>query len=602
MNITEKDDPRSLKREKLRSFLVERRSQKDVQATARKETARRLVLERRARLVSERIQARQRKEALRERGIKSQVKVRVLESDKTASLSNRPKPEIGKVFKDEKIEPDSGEEKDRPFFSTPAGTPQRENRQKFLSYLEKRRVRKSEITAEKIKQKEAAIEKKQARQAKKAEFGEQKQSLFQPKMIIRAQDKTAGATISALVGQSYKREQLLAYLKKRKTGEKTFAVQRSGLKKIAEGVIPEVPSAAVVPEPIPVVIPMAAPPVPLETAAPVPATVSAPIAEKPSLAEEEKATGRRLRLSLRGGKKTPSAAEPTDTLKAELPLRKPFKILPFLKANLVKIIFILLLLGWFAEMFLLNRHLGNVSKQFEEASVITKPHLTAEGITTAIVSPSTLPTTRVEGTRDPFSNELWRIQEIAPSRARSASARAPAPPTILKLPTPILVIRPPEFTPPEVAKAIPESAKLTRIPQITVPQVEPSSPVSGLRFRGILNVAGIDYFFVEDANGGYRVRIGDTADGFKIYDYRDGVLYLAKDGNTYQLSEERTSPSLRYRGRMIMAGQEYFFLEGQQRTYRVVIGEEVEGYQLVKRVSDYLYFIKDGRLYYLKQE
>ena len=186
--------------------------------------------------------------------------------------------------------------------------------------------------------------------------------------------------------------------------------------------------------------------------------------------------------------------------------------------------------------------------------------------------------------------------------------KIPAPSSIIKpiTPiTPILITKPPEFTPPEVAPAIPESAKLARIPQVTVPQVDSvstsSAPVSSLRFRGILNVAGIDYFFVEGASGGYRVRVGDTVEGFKIYDYRNGVLYFAKDGYTHQLNEERASPPLRYRGRMIMAGQEYFFLEGQ-RTYRAVIGQEIEGYQLVKRVGDYLYFVKDARLYYLKQE
>ena len=211
----------------------------------------------------------------------------------------------------------------------------------------------------------------------------------------------------------------------------------------------------------------------------------------------------------------------------------------------------------------------------------------------------------MEGIRDPFSNELWRIQEITPTQTRAIVVRSrvkmPVPGGIIKPPTPILIVKSPEFTPPEVGRAIPEGAKMTRLPPVAVTQVPPSTPVSGIHFRGILNVAGIDYFFVEGDSGGYRVRIGDTVEGFKIYDYRNGVLYFAKDGYTYQLNEEKVSPPLRYRGRMIMAGQEYFFLEGQ-RTYRAVIGEEVEGYQLVKRVGDYLYFVKDARLYYLKQE
>ncbi|MCX5641629.1 MAG: hypothetical protein NTY10_00030, partial [Candidatus Omnitrophica bacterium] len=272
------------------------------------------------------------------------------------------------------------------------------------------------------------------------------------------------------------------------------------------------------------------------------------------------------------------------------------------------IIFLLLVLGWIMEIAMLNNRLENVRQQIEQAASIARPRVPSEAIITAKVSPPTLGMTRVEGIRDPFSNELWRIQEITPAQAKAVGIRpvkVPAPSSIIKPIIPILITKPPEFTPPQIAKAIPESAKLAQIPQITVPQVgsvsAPSAPVSSLRFRGILNVAGIDYFFIEGASGGYRVRIGDTVEGFKIYDYRNSVLYFARDGYTYQLNEERASPPLHYRGRMIMAGQEYFFLEGQ-RTYRAVIGEEIEGYQLVKRVGDFLYFVKDDRLYYLKQE
>ncbi|MBU2495773.1 MAG: hypothetical protein ABIK20_03105 [Candidatus Omnitrophota bacterium] len=597
MNNLEKDNSRSRKREKLKSFLSERRSQKDTQATARKEAARRLTSERRARLVSERVQARQRKEALRGTRIKSRVKIRTPEPDKAVSLPSRSKSEKRKVFAGGKTEPGSGEDKAKPSSSAPAGNQQAENRQKLLAYLEKHSVNKSEIIAGKIKQKEAAAGEKQAR---RAERKRQKQSLRQPKPIIPVQKK-AGETISAVIGQSYKRQQLLSYLKKRQAGEKTFAVQRRELKKIVAAAISEATSAPVVPEVIPVVIPLVTPPPLLETEGAVPEKVPTPIAETPA--------GRRLKLFLGRGKKIPSdTAEIVAVPQAALFSRKSFRIAPFLKDHFAKIIFLLLILGWFVEIFMLNQRLENVRQQIEQTTSITRPRISSETITTAKTLPPTLGTTRVEGIRDPFSNELWRIQEITPAQARAVGVRPvkiPAPSDIIKPTIPILITKPPEFTPPEIARAIPESAKLARIPQVTVPQVgpvsAPSAPVSSLRFRGILNVAGIDYFFIESAGGGYRVRVGDTVEGFKIYDYRNGVLYFAKDGYTYQLNEERASPPLRYRGRMIMAGQEYFFLEGQ-RTYRAVIGEEIEGYRLVKRVGDYLYFVKDDRLYYLKQE
>jgi hypothetical protein len=607
MNRIEKNNPRSVKREKLKSFLSERRSQKEAQAVARKEAVRRLAAERRARLVSEGVQARQRKEALKEIKVKSQIKINAVKPDKTASLPGRPPSEKRKVFTGGKAQPDFGEKEVEPSFLAPAANQQAKNRQKLLSYLEKHRVKKAEIIAGKIRRKEAAAGEKQARRAE-LKKQEQPHPQPQPKPIIPAQKK-AGETVSAVIGQPYKRQQLLAYLKKRKAGEKSFAVQRRNLKKITAAVTPEaVLTPAASPEAIPVIIPLVTPPpsAPSEIAAAVPEKVSAPAAETLASAAEEKPTGRRLKLPSARGKKSPADAALTDS---PVPVRNPFRVVPFLKDNFGKILVLLLILGWFAEVFMLKKHLDSVSQQLEQSASIARPKISTEAVTTAKASPPVLGTAQVEGIRDPFSNELWRIQEITPASVRvianRPSARIPLPSPIIRGITPILIPKPPEFTPPEVGKAIPESAKLARIPQVTVPQTAsvsaPTAPVFGLRFRGILNVAGIDYFFIEGANGGYRVRIGDVVEGFKIYDFRNGVLYFAKDGYTYQLNEERVSPPLHYRGRMIMAGQEYFFLEGQ-RTYRAVIGEAIEGYQLVKRVGDYLYFVKDDRLYYLKQE
>ncbi|MFA5393207.1 MAG: hypothetical protein WC338_01970 [Candidatus Ratteibacteria bacterium] len=632
MNRIEKDNFRSLKREKLKSFLSERRSQKDTQARAKKETARRLTLERRTRLALERVQARQRKESERVIRKEVRVKTRITKSDKTVSLPGRPKSEKRNIFRGLKIQSGSGEDEVKPSFSAPAKNRQAEKRQKLLSYLEKQRVKKSEIIAEKIKQKEAVSGKKRVR---RAELKRQKEFLSQQKLASQSPPKAKAAFLTrdkketkvnrkeesgkaegfglAVAGRFYKRQQLLSYLKKRKAGQKTFAVQRRELKKIAKVVVPEVPLTPVVPEVIPVVMPVITlpPPPPEIITAVVPETVSAPPEEfSPVMVEEKKSTVRRFKLSLARGKKSPSDTALPDSQKVVLPPRNPFHIVSFLKAHSVKIVFLLLVLGWFAEITMLNRRLESVRKQIEQATGITKAHISGEAIITDKLSSLALGTTRVEGIRDPFSNELWRIREITPSQARAVpirTAKIPAPSSIIKPVTPILITKSPEFTLPEVARAIPDSAKLTRIPQVTVPQVgsvsTPSAPVSGLRFRGILNVAGIDYFFVEGANGGYRVRIGDTVEGFKIYDYRNGILYFAKDGYTYQFNEERVSPPLRYRGRMIKSGQEYLFLEDQsQKTHMAVIGEEIEGYRLIKLVGDYLYFIKDDRLYYLKKE
>ncbi len=600
MNRTEKDDYRVLKREKLKNFLSERRSQKATQTTAKKEAARRLAAERRARLISERTYARQRKESLKEARVKARVKTHTPEISKNAAPSVRPESGKRVISGGEKTKPVSGGEEAIPSFSAAAVNQQAENRQKFLSYLGENRARKAEVTAEKTRQKKAAAAEKLVR---RADQKREKQLLRQQKLTGQSQQKTAvtkkeksgkAAEISlAAVGYPYRRQQLLAYLKSRKAGGKTFAVQRRELKKVIGESAPEL---------IPIVVPLVMPPAPGETAEAVTEKALPPVVPP----VEEKPAGRRRLLPARGKKIPSEATELAAVPKATVSARKPFRIIPFLKDYYIRIIFVLLILGWFLEIAFLNRRLEVVNKQVEQVSGIAKPHISGPAVSAAKISPLALETTRVEGIRDPFSDKLWRIQEITPTEARGTRpvVRAPGAPSIIKAPPRILITKRPEFTPPEVAKAIPESEKLTRIPPVTVPQVGsvlPSTPVSNIHFRGILNVAGIDYFFVEGAGGGYRVRVGDTVEGFKIYDYRNGVLYFAKDGYAYQLNEERVSPPLRYRGRMIMSGQEYFFLEGQ-RTYRAVIGESIEGYQLLKRVGDYLYFVREDRLYYLKQE
>lgn len=298
----------------------------------------------------------------------------------------------------------------------------------------------------------------------------------------------------------------------------------------------------------------------------------------------------------------------TPAAKTVVRTKKTFQIKPlsFLKENFIRILVILLIAGWFGELSLLYKRLDTVRKQVEELSSLAKPH-PPEKVPGGPPPTALLPETiEIDGVRDPFSNELWRLREITPLTPGQLAVGKPVVPPAPEPIKPILKPpKPPEFEPPRVPKAIPESAKLARIPSITLPSpvdvTPPATPALNLNFRGILNIAGMDYFFIEGSSGGYRARIGDTVEGFKIYDYRNGTLSLSKDGYTYQINEERVSPPLRYRGRLIMAGEEYFFLQGE-RTYRAILGEEVEGYRLVKRIGDYLYFIKDDKLYYLKQE
>ncbi|MCM8825426.1 MAG: hypothetical protein NC937_04700, partial [Candidatus Omnitrophica bacterium] len=49
-----------------------------------------------------------------------------------------------------------------------------------------------------------------------------------------------------------------------------------------------------------------------------------------------------------------------------------------------------------------------------------------------------------------------------------------------------------------------------------------------------------------------------------------------------------------YRGRLIMEGIEYIFIEGKQRTYRVTVGDVVEGFRILKKEKGVLTLSKEG--------
>jgi len=49
-----------------------------------------------------------------------------------------------------------------------------------------------------------------------------------------------------------------------------------------------------------------------------------------------------------------------------------------------------------------------------------------------------------------------------------------------------------------------------------------------------------------------------------------------------------------YRGSLMMEGIEYMFIEGKSRTYRVTIGDTVEGFRIIKKENKRLYLSREG--------
>ncbi len=278
--------------------------------------------------------------------------------------------------------------------------------------------------------------------------------------------------------------------------------------------------------------------------------------------------------------------------------RKPFEIVPFLKHNAYLIFFLLLFVGFFGETAYFYRRTGLLIKETEEirSRKVQRPAEVPKKLVFVPGAPVKISEIRIIGERDPFSSEIWRMgvvierpKEIPPRRGIVRPIVKPEPEKIVKKR--------------EIPPLISEREKLSLLPKAKSPDVTPITfprPTCPLVYRGTLEIGGIEYLFLEGKRNN-RAVIGDIVEGYRIFDLKDGTIYLSKGGNIFTLSEKRLVSPLYYRGRLIMEGKEYFFLEGK-RTYLVQMGESAEGYQLIKRIGKTIYLIKDDNIYSLKEE
>ncbi len=201
---------------------------------------------------------------------------------------------------------------------------------------------------------------------------------------------------------------------------------------------------------------------------------------------------------------------------------------------------------------------------------------------------------KIVGERDPFSSELFRTTLLVKRPGFIGPIRP--------------IIKPEEGRKPEkkvtvIPPLIPENEKLTSIVGVSKPRVPEILPVKvscPLRYRGSLEIAGVKYFFIEGKKP-HQALIGDTIEGYHLFNELGNTVYLSQRGNIFQLQRETLLCPLHYRGRLIMDGKEYLFLEGK-RTYRVRLGGTAEGYQIIKRIGNILYLLKDNNIFELKQE
>ena len=258
----------------------------------------------------------------------------------------------------------------------------------------------------------------------------------------------------------------------------------------------------------------------------------------------------------------PAKAIPAKAEKAKK-YREPVKIGPLLRKNAFRILFFLLLLMWLGEILFYSLRWRPPREKFEEmfGSEETKSSKTGSTEITEAetkIAEYKIPSINIEGKRDPFSSGLLTMELM----------KKPKPTEIVKAYQPeiITISRAPSIVSSSVQKPVREKAeKITPIlkpekpepatatlSEATTTKILPPAPVSkpevsplivpqiecNLIYRGSLIMEGIEYIFLEGKQRTYRVTVGDVVEGFRILKKEKGVLTLSKEGVIIEIPAE----------------------------------------------------------------
>ena len=244
--------------------------------------------------------------------------------------------------------------------------------------------------------------------------------------------------------------------------------------------------------------------------------------------------------------------------------REPIKPGPFLRRNAFRLLFLLLLLMWLGEILFYTMRWKPPRERFEEMYGSTQERATSA--TQVAIQPQQeikveeyrVPSINIEGKRDPFSGGLLTMELVKkPRQAEIMLAYKPEIITITKKPS--IVSQPiqkpvrekPEKITPILKPEKPEPT-LPSISEATVSKILPPAPVSKpeispliipqiecpLVYRGSLIMEGIEYIFLEGKHRTYRVTVGDVVEGFRILKKEKGTITLSREGVIIEIPAE----------------------------------------------------------------
>ncbi|MFA7515742.1 MAG: hypothetical protein WC049_02020, partial [Candidatus Ratteibacteria bacterium] len=247
--------------------------------------------------------------------------------------------------------------------------------------------------------------------------------------------------------------------------------------------------------------------------------------------------------------------------------KEPFKILPFLRKNIFRLMFAIFLLAWIGEILYYSMRIVDPRSKFEDADRSQQAKSSRDSViseTIAIDISTSSVKLDIEGKRDPFSTGALTMEVLTGPRA--TDMRYAIKPEIITLRKTPAIITPslpapaygtagritPILKPDRpVAKTLPAPVETTvpglTPPKVAIPAVSAKPEVSPLIlppldcpliYRGTLFLEGIEYLFLEGKNRTYRVTVGDTVEGFRILRKEGKTIHLSKEGRTIELSAE----------------------------------------------------------------
>ncbi|HXK45525.1 MAG TPA: hypothetical protein PL060_06165, partial [bacterium] len=251
--------------------------------------------------------------------------------------------------------------------------------------------------------------------------------------------------------------------------------------------------------------------------------------------------------------------------KAEKPkkYREPVKLGPLLRKNAFRLLFLLLLLAWLGEVLFYTLRWKPPREKFEEMFGSLDERTSSQKQETSQmaelkVEEFKIPSVNIEGKRDPFSGGMLTM-ELARKPKLTEIARAYQPEIITISRKPSIVSagaqKPVRETPTKISPILkPEKPEPTTatISEATATKILPPAPVTkpeisplivpqiecSLVYRGSLIMEGIEYIFLEGKQRTYRVTVGDVVEGFRILKKEKGVLTLSKEGVTIEIPAE----------------------------------------------------------------